>query len=209
MAKIIVTLNGQVKYDVSLLKARFSIGRRPENDLVLDQATISGHHAAIDRTSVGIFILDLGSTNGTLVNGQPITKHLLQHEDVIEVGKYRLKFQHGHNNSHEAPAVLSAAASPVGNAPQLPKLVAKVKVLNGANAGRELLLDKTVTSLGRAGVLVVTISKQHQHYVAAKLEGNAVMLNGRLLEDESVLLRDGDELDLAGTRMRFYFSGEK
>ncbi|AZP10996.1 FHA domain-containing protein [Undibacterium parvum] len=209
MAKIIVTLNGQVKYDVSLLKARFSIGRRPENDLVLDQATVSGHHAAIDRTSVGIFILDLGSTNGTLVNGQPITKHLLQHEDVIEVGKYRLKFQHGHNNSHEASAVLSTAALSVGDGSQLPKLVAKVKVLSGTNAGRELLLDKAVTSLGRAGVLVVTISKQHQHYVAAKLEGGAARINDRLLEAEPVLLRDGDELDLAGTRMKFSVATEK
>lgn len=206
MAKIIVSLNGQVKYEVNLLKPRFSIGRRPENDLVLDQATISGHHAAIDRTSVGIFILDLGSTNGTLVNGQPITKHLLQHEDVIELGKYRLKFQHGQNNLHEPQAVLGATALPVGEAVQL---LAKVKVLNGPNAGRELSLDKATTSLGRVGVLVVTISKQHQHYVATKLEGGAVRINERLLEAEPVLLRDGDELDLAGTRMKFFVAPAK
>ncbi|MFZ6750016.1 FHA domain-containing protein [Undibacterium sp. Ren11W] len=209
MAKIIVTLNGLEKYDVNLLKPRFSIGRRPENDLVLDQATISGHHAAIDRTSIGIFVLDLGSTNGTLVNGQPITKHLLQHEDVIEVGKYRLKFQHGQNNSYEPQAALSSVPLPVGEAPQLPKLVAKVKVLNGANAGRELLLDKAVTSLGRAGVLVVTISKQHQQYIATRLEGVAVTVNSHPLESAPLVLRDGDELDLAGTKMKFYLLTEK
>ena len=93
MTKLVVNFNGQVQREVRIDKARIHIGRRPSNDLVLDHLAVSGRHAAIDTTSEGSFILDLGSTNGTSVNGQPIKKHLLQNDDVIELGKYRLQFK--------------------------------------------------------------------------------------------------------------------
>ena len=93
MAKIIVTFNGLIQQEVSITKSRMTIGRRPGNDIVIDHLTVSGQHAAIDTTSNGSFVLDLGSTNGTMVNSQPIKKHLLQHDDVIDIGKYKLRFQ--------------------------------------------------------------------------------------------------------------------
>src|SRR5450830_365061 len=93
MAKIIVTFNGLVQQEVSITKSRMTVGRRPGNDIVIDHLTVSGQHAAIDTTPNGSFVLDLGSTNGTMVNSQPIKKHLLQHDDVIDIGKYKLRFQ--------------------------------------------------------------------------------------------------------------------
>jgi pSer/pThr/pTyr-binding forkhead associated (FHA) protein len=72
MAKIIVTFNGLVQQEVSINKSRITIGRRIGNDIVIDHLTVSGQHAAIDTTSNGSFVLDLGSTNGTLVNNQPV-----------------------------------------------------------------------------------------------------------------------------------------
>ena len=50
MAKVVVTLNDQIQQEVSLLKSRLTVGRRPNNDLVLDHLTVSGQHAAIDST---------------------------------------------------------------------------------------------------------------------------------------------------------------
>ena len=161
MAKVVVTFNDQVQQEIALLKSRLTIGRRPNNDLVLDHLTVSGQHGAIDSAPNGTFILDLGSTNGTLVNGQPITKHLLQNDDVIEIGKYKLKFM-----IDPVTAFTSSAHKAATPEPKKSEAVtnAKVKVLNGNNAGRELSLSKPVTTLGSPGILVVTITKEAQHF---------------------------------------------
>ena len=75
-----------------LTKERTTIGRKPHNDIVIDNLAISGEHATIMTILNDSFLEDLGSTNGTLVNGQPIKKHFLQNNDVIELGKYKLKY---------------------------------------------------------------------------------------------------------------------
>lgn len=92
MAKLILSLDGTVIKEVPLDKERLSIGRRPHNDLQIDNLAVSGEHALIVTILNDSFLEDLGSTNGTLVNGVPIKKHILQHNDVIEIGKYKLKY---------------------------------------------------------------------------------------------------------------------
>lgn len=92
MAKLILSLDGSVIKEVSLDKERLTIGRRPHNDLQIDNLAVSGEHALIVTILNDSFLEDLGSTNGTLVNGVPIKKHILQHNDVVEIGKYKLKY---------------------------------------------------------------------------------------------------------------------
>ena len=92
MAKLIITLGGQLLSEFELDKERVTIGRKPHNDIPIDNLAISGEHAAITTFNGDAFIEDLGSTNGTLVNKQPIAKHALHHGDEIEIGKYRLKY---------------------------------------------------------------------------------------------------------------------
>jgi predicted component of type VI protein secretion system len=92
MAKLILSLDGQAIRDVTLSKERTTIGRKPHNDIQIDNLAVSGEHCAIMTILNDSFLEDLGSTNGTLVNGQPIKKHFLQHNDVIELGKYKLKY---------------------------------------------------------------------------------------------------------------------
>lgn len=205
MAKIIVTFNGLLQKEVSILKARFSIGRRPSNDLVLDHLTISGQHAAIDTTPGGVFILDLGSTNGTLVNGQPITKHLLQNDDVVELGKYKLTFQ---VDSVQAGKELPEQSSAFGQREKAPTL-AKIKVLNGANAGRELNLSKPVTTLGSPAVLVVSIAREDQNYFLTHIGGSSLpKINEVLMNAKTTQLKHGDVIDLSGTKMLFLLQGD-
>lgn len=212
MAKVIVTLNGLIQQEVVLDKSRLSIGRRPTNDLILDQLTISGQHAAIDIASVGVFILDLGSTNGTMVNGQPITKHLLLHDDVIEIGKYKLKYQTDTVpcDAKSAKQVLTADV-PLKTAAvksDAPTLIAKIKVLNGSNAGRELFLNKPVTTLGSQGVLVISITREQGYYYVAQLEGPSLLkINDQLLVTSSQRLQNEDVIDLSGTMMKFSLVG--
>jgi pSer/pThr/pTyr-binding forkhead associated (FHA) protein len=92
MAKLILSLDGTVLREVPLDKERLTIGRRPSNDLQIENLAVSGEHALIVTILNDSFLEDLGSTNGTLVNGVPIKKHILQHNDVIEIGKYKLKY---------------------------------------------------------------------------------------------------------------------
>ncbi|MFN0037965.1 MAG: FHA domain-containing protein [Burkholderiales bacterium] len=92
MAKLILSLDGQVIKEVALNKERTTIGRKPHNDIQIDNLAVSGEHAIIMTILNDSFLEDLGSTNGTLVNGQPVKKHFLQNSDTVEIGKYKLKY---------------------------------------------------------------------------------------------------------------------
>ena len=92
MAKLILSLEGSVIREIALDKERITIGRKPHNDVQIENLAVSGEHARIVTLLNDSFLEDLGSTNGTLVNGNPVTKHILQDSDVIEIGKYKLKF---------------------------------------------------------------------------------------------------------------------
>src|ERR671937_540199 len=92
MAKLILSMDGPVLKEIPLTKERTTIGRKPHNDIQIDNLAVSGEHAVIVTILNDSFLEDLGSTNGTIVNGNPIKKHFLQNNDVIELGKYKLKF---------------------------------------------------------------------------------------------------------------------
>ena len=92
MAKLILSMDGLVLKEIPLTKERTTIGRKPHNDIQIDNLAVSGEHAVIVTILNDCFLEDLGSTNGTLVNGNPVKKHFLQSNDVVELGKYRLKF---------------------------------------------------------------------------------------------------------------------
>jgi predicted component of type VI protein secretion system len=120
MAKLILSLDGMVLREYPLTKERTTIGRKPHNDIVIDNLAVSGEHAMIMTILNDSFLEDLGSTNGTLVNGQPVKKHFLQNNDVIELGKYKLKYmaegaQPAASADFEKTMVLRAA--PGGGAP--------------------------------------------------------------------------------------------
>ena len=103
MAKLILSLDGQLIKEFTLSKERTTIGRKPHNDIQIDNLAVSGEHAIIMTILNDSFLEDLGSTNGTLVNGQPVKKHFLQSNDTVEIGKYKLKYM------NEAPASMNQA----------------------------------------------------------------------------------------------------
>lgn len=104
MAKLILSVDGTVLKEISLTKERTTLGRKPHNDIQVDNLAVSGEHAAIITILNDSFIEDLNSTNGTLVNGKPIKKHFLQNNDVIEIGKHKLKY------FNDAPAQAAGGA---------------------------------------------------------------------------------------------------
>ncbi len=92
MAKLILSMDGVVLKEIPIVKERMTIGRKPQNDIQIDNLAISGEHAVIVTILNDSFLEDLNSTNGTFVNGQSIKKHFLLNDDLVELGKYRIKF---------------------------------------------------------------------------------------------------------------------
>ena len=92
MAKLILSMDGQVLKEIPLSKERITIGRKAQNDVQIDNLAVSGEHAVIVSVMDDAFLEDLGSTNGTMVNGKAVKKHFLQDNDVVELGKYKLKY---------------------------------------------------------------------------------------------------------------------
>ena len=192
MPKIVISLDGTVLKEVLLLKDRTSFGRRPYNDVVIDHLAVSGEHAVMQMLDDQILIEDLNSTNGTYVNGKSVRKQPLNNEDVIEIGKYRILYL---DESQPASASLPDAADAAN---------ALLRVMSGANAGREMALVKDVTTLGRPGIAVAAISRSPQGFVLAHVEGTSVpLLNGAPLAMPGSMLANGDLIELAGTQMQF------
>jgi pSer/pThr/pTyr-binding forkhead associated (FHA) protein len=219
-------MDGLVLKEIGLNKERMTIGRRPSNDIQIDNLAISGEHAAVVTILNDSFLEDLNSTNGTLVNSQPIKKHFLKNGDVVELGKYKLKYiaevtrpaESGYekttlarsNMPEPSPEQMPEPASPRFGEPApapvvVPAALGVIQVLNGANAGRELELTKTLTTLGKPGRQVAVIARRPQGYFITHVEGTSFpTVNGQALDVQAHPLKDHDVIDIAGIKMEFF-----
>lgn len=214
MPKMIVSIDGVVIKEVQLSKDRTTLGRRPYNDIVIDNLAISGEHAVLQMTGGQVYLEDLNSTNGTYVNGKATKKQLLQDGDVVEVGKYKIKFVGEVPFAEMAtlvearpPAAASAASqprAPLDMPASLEPLHAAIKVLTGAAAGREVPLTKVVTTVGKPGVAVAAITRRQRGFFVHHVEGAGnPALNGLPFGMDPIALKNGDLIELAGTQMQF------
>ncbi len=212
MPKMIVSIDGVVIKEVQLTKDRTTLGRRPYNDIVIDNLAVSGEHAVLQMMANEVYLEDLNSTNGTYVNGKAVKKQLLQNNDTVEIGKYKIKYiNEVASPGYEKTMIIKAGSiapplRPEGApaAPESAGLAAAIKVLSGAAAGREVPLVKVVTTIGKPGVAVAAITKRPHGFVVAHVEGaNKPTLNGAAIGAEPVTLKNGDLLELAGTQMQF------
>jgi hypothetical protein len=214
MGKLVVSLDGVVIKEVQITKDKTTLGRRPYNDIVIDNLAVSGEHAVLQMVGADVFIEDLNSTNGTYINGKAIKKQLLTHNDTVEIGKYKIKYLVDEGGDYEKTMIMRPGATPPAFAPSsaapgmaaagAPSQPAVIKVLNGAAAGREVALTKVVTTVGKPGVQVASITKRPNGYAFAHVEGSTrPSVNGVPLVGDSVPLRNGDVIELAGTQMQF------
>jgi pSer/pThr/pTyr-binding forkhead associated (FHA) protein len=234
-------MNGQNMAEYNMGKERYTIGRLPDNDVRIDNATVSGHHSLIINILNDSFLEDLNSTNGTYVNGKLIKKHALQHGDVVTVGKHQLRYVDAENDqeeeddefartmvidSSEVANRVNGADNAIAAAPAdeetiardhqamgdqanaKPVQVAKIQVLNGTFAGREVLLNKAVTTLGRAGAQVIAITRRAEGYSIIKVENEEgrepPCVNGDPLENQARRLKDNDVIQIIGIKMGFF-----
>ena len=223
MGKLVVSLDAVVIKDVQITKDKTTLGRRPYNDIVIDNLAVSGEHAVLQMVGNDVFIEDLNSTNGTYINGKAIKKQLLAHNDTVEIGKYKIKYLVDDNSDYERTVIMrpgssmpqgaigapSQAQSAYGTAPVMPSATASlqsasIKVLSGAAAGRAVTLTKVVTTVGKPGVQVASITRRPTGYVLAHVEGiQRPLINGVPLAGDTAPLNSGDLIELAGTQMQF------
>lgn len=216
MAKIIVTLDDNLIKVVPLSKERMTLGRRPCNDIVVDNLAVSGEHAALQAIGSEYFIEDLSSTNGTYINSKKIKRQILQTGDTIEIGKYTIKYVHEVQDGKGNNA--SASTTPNGSKESLPsqeklnsfeqtkfaEVYVAIKILSGTSMGKEMPLVKVVTTIGKPGEAVIAITKRRKSYVVSHVEGSSrPMLNGTTFGIDAVPLKNGDLFHLAGTAMQF------
>lgn len=218
MPKMIVSIDEVVIKEVQLTKDRTTVGRRPYNDVVIDNLAVSGEHAVLLMSGAEVVLEDLNSTNGTYLNGKAVKKQPLQNGDTIEIGKYKIKFV-GDGAADNFDKTMVVKARPTTAAPVRPAappssgfgdsvgasmLQASVKVLSGAAAGREVPLTKVVTTIGKPGVAVAAITRRQHGFVVHHVEGAGnPTLNGAPIRGEPVPLKNGDLIELAGTQMQF------
>lgn len=215
MPRMIVSIDSVVIKEVELTKERTTLGRRPYNDIVIDNLAVSGKHAVIHMTDDGVEIEDVGSTNGTYVNAKAVTRQELRNGDIIEVGKYKIRFlQEAEGENFEktmlvkpgmvSPSMVAPRAAAAATPQAAVPLSAVIRVMSGAAAGREVALLKVVTTIGKPGVAVASITKRHQGHVLAHVEGpDRPLLNGTPMGEAPVSLKHGDRITLAGTEMQF------
>jgi pSer/pThr/pTyr-binding forkhead associated (FHA) protein len=198
MPKVIVLLDDVVVKEVQLVKEKTTIGRRPYNDIVIDNLAVSGEHAIVQTIAGNTFLEDLNSTNGTYLNGTLIKKQRLQNGDTFEIGKCKLKFL-GDLNTRPTGSIVEPSDN-AGNG----TLQAAIKVLSGSALGREVPLTKVVTTIGKPGIGVAAVTRRQHGYVVHHVEGAGnPTLNGETIGSDPIPLKHGDVIELAGTRMQF------
>lgn len=247
MGKLVLHLPDGATRDIPLARERMTIGRRADNDICLPLPTVSAEHAAVVTVLDDSFLEDLGSRNGTLVNGKEVKKHFLRDHDEIDIGRQRLVYfsgvfesasppvpapprqlrtQEPHprvqfaGEAHEdaartdppapAPAMVDTAslfAEPDERAPGEPKArsdAPTIEILDGPGAGTEALVDRDEFILGRVGMQVAAIRRTADGYRLVLVEGEVPpSINGAELPREGALLALGDEIGIAGTRLRY------
>ncbi len=232
MARLILSLDGQVMAEYNMNKERYTVGRLPDNDIRIDNPAVSGHHSLIINILNDSFLEDLNSTNGTYVNGKLIKKHALQHGDVITVGHHQLRFvedDDAQQDEFEKTMVIQPSQRPIEKIQSaratadsagstatrraLPEGAvankkAKLQVLSGAFAGRELELVKALTTLGRPGVQVAAITRRLDGFYIVHVDAdspeNYPLVNGTPIGAQARRLVDNDVIQLAGVKMGFF-----
>ncbi len=238
MGKLILTLDSQELAQYELEKERYTIGRLADNDIHIDNMAVSGHHALIINILKDSFLEDLNSTNGTYVNGKLIKKHALQEGDVITIGRHALKYvsgkpaaaagdaddfektmiiRPGTKSQTGVPsmdsvnkAISEAGGAPIadGNAKAAALPRGKLQVLSGSFAGKELELNKALTTLGRPGVQVAAVTRRADGFFVVHVESGQGQgfptVNGKDIGAQALKLKDNDVIELAGVKMGFY-----
>lgn len=223
--KLEFSFNSNRLDDFALDKEIMTIGRKDGNDIRIDNLAVSGHHAKLLTIFDDSFLEDLDSTNGTYVNGRPITKHPLKNGDVIVIGKHELRYVNESNSASDDDKTVLIRRQPglntsPGTDPHAPINMqgnmsadlndAKLQILNGKGAGKELALRKSSVKLGKSGAEIVQINKRPDGHFIVSLdqenESSLLMINGEAIGSRAVKLNNHDVIEIDKLKIEYYLS---
>ena len=166
MGKLVVSLDGVVIKEVQITKDKTTLGRRPYNDIVIDNLAVSGEHAVLQMVGADVFIEDLNSTNGTYINGKAIKKQLLAHNDTVEIGKYKIKYLVDESGEYEKTMIMRTV-------PMDTSQMRALKIKSGiAQAGMSMRVvrDRGAgwTGTDCAGLTMITIESTFARYARSR-----------------------------------------
>ncbi len=222
MAKLIMTLDGAIIREFMIDKDSISIGRKHGNDIQLNDLTVSGRHALITVMNESTYIDDLGSTNGTLLNGSRVAKSVLSHGDLVQVGNYQFTYFEDENEVYEPTMFLRAEiedtqimeVNPPKDTDVKGAPLAGVKILNGPLKTKILELRKPFNTLGFNGIKMAMIARTNDGYTLTAIKNTKLrrandvpVVNGKQVGDDPVTLKSHDVIELTGTQMEFFFIG--
>lgn len=220
MAKLIMTLDGAIIREFMIDKDSISIGRKHGNDIQLNDLTVSGRHALFTVMGDNTYVDDLGSTNGTLLNGGRVSKSILTHSDVVQIGNYQFTYFENEDEEYEPTMFLRAeiedtqimVANPPKPSDAKGEPLAAVKILNGPLKSKVLELRKPFNTLGFNGVKMAMIARTAEGYTVTAIKSNKLRrsndnpnVNGEPLTEKAMTLKDHDILELAQTQMEFFY----
>ena len=229
MAKLVMSLNGTVLGNYFLEKERFVIGRRANCDIQINDQGVSKEHAVILSVGNDQILEDLGSTNGTQINGQGTKRQILQNGDVIEVGRYRLKYVNqkaipdmdfdktlmipafdrtklngdGNQNVGEDTSSISTAVANARNVKTVFPL-GVVRGIGGSFTGQEIELVRAITPLGKTGGSAIISRRPGGYYITHVAGKRHPIVNGKAMGGEPVALENLDQIEVGPDKMQFY-----
>jgi pSer/pThr/pTyr-binding forkhead associated (FHA) protein len=225
-AALLVKLHGKGSRSIELTQETLTIGRKADNVLAIEDPAVSGHHARIVKVQAVFFLEDLMSTNGTAINGRPVTRHQLRDADVITIGQHRLVFQENAAAGMAEPAPFvdldrTTVLRGTDHTPEGPTLTAKVLVVAGKTDRLEYPLTKQVNVIGSQDGAVIrltgwfspksaaTIARRgHRYSISPSRSTKSLLVNGTDVVGQQDL-KDGDQIEVAGVKLTFSTSGTK
>ncbi len=203
MARLIVTHQGTVIKEYDLTKEKITVGRKPSNDIVLDDPTVSGVHAAFLHMQ-HTYVEDMNSTNGIKLNGKEINKRQLNHGDLVQIGQHEFKFIDDAVQDFESTVIIAPQVQ--ASAATKKTVKASVVITQGAKTGESIALNKPYTKLGSASQVAVIARRGESFYLmpmTGGAQGESPKLNGKQIGAESMLLSPGDIIEVATTQLKF------
>ena len=229
MAKLVLSMNGSVLGNYFLEKERFSFGRKPTCDIQINDQGVSKEHAVILTVGNDQILEDLGSTNGTLVNGEKVQRHILQNGDVIEVGRYKLRYvnakaipdmdfdktlmipafdrtklkNEGADKTGDDTQGISTAVANARNVKTIFPLGA-VRGIGGEKSGQEIEMPRPITSFGGLENSAIITRRPVGYFITHVVGKKHPVVNGKSIGDDPVPLDNLDQIEVGTDKLQFY-----
>lgn len=228
MSFLQVYFNGELKFTAPLRPSGTTIGRAANNDLVIDNPGVSGHHAVIEHEGNEFYIKDFNSTNGVYVNGQRVSRERLRYGDEVTICKHRLKFiaadlsSETTNESSPKPHIDNQEQTMVVNSKQLQAIMQHqqshapyLEQTGSRQRGHKWVLSKHHFGIGKSSEcdlrvggwftpkLIAKITRQSDGYYLIPEKKGRIRLNGNPL-NQRVKLHDLDKLQVRDIDLIYY-----